>query len=301
MFRICDSRIFVVVFLSMASVTAQAVDLSRDAQDRLRSRLVVDESAINLWPALGESFDWNIGPSFDPQLFMNGIEAVAGIEGVWEAGETERSWRAETPFHTIKVIKEKMLFVVRDQRPYYLDPIPESMPEDSVLLEQARTLLEAIGARPDEMETHHIAFRARRSKPHKNLSSAPPSAPEKMSKKVYFDRSIGGIPIKGDKIVFTFSLDGRFRKMIGKWRRIDYGASTMSSSLSEEQFLSVSVEQLLVAGVDPDDAFPIYLGTTYVPYEISPGVFAVDLKGVARIGIYGPNGERRWHMHYYDI
>jgi hypothetical protein len=64
----------------------------------------------------------------------------------------------------------------------------------------------------------------------------------KVAKKVFVYRTIGGIPVHGDKLVFSFTLDGDLRKVRGQWRPVDVSGSELSGSLPEDQVVPTAVE-----------------------------------------------------------
>lgn len=104
---------------------------------------------------------------------------------------------------------------------------------------------------------------------------------ERMAIKSFAYREIGGIPVDGDKIVFTYSLDGTLRKIVGRWTPVNYERSSIASSATMEQFLERAAEALLAVGVAEQGAKDIRLGTHFVREEAEPGVFALRLMGYA--------------------
>ena len=101
-----------------------------------------------------------------------------------------------------------------------------------------------------------------------------------LAKDVYVYRSIGGIRVRGSRLRFQFFLDGRLRKIIGRWQKINMTKVQLTSDFeSEDAVLEAVAQKLAAEGVDPALGKNIRLHTTYslVPTD-DAGVYGLDMR-----------------------
>lgn len=237
-------------------------------------------------------------------------------------------YRARTPTHDIEVRLHDVQVLVRDRDRYHPEVSP-SLP-DTVLLQKSQALLAGLGAIPAEA----TSFDVRTLMAGARIEEAEDEAPMAQSaivtrplgKKVYFRRVLGDVEVAGNKMAFSFNLDGTFRKMRGRWTPLDYDRSQLSSQLSREQFVDRALDTLLAARVRPDSDLPIFLFTYFRPIEIprAPaalrpaaegadssaasgrppaecGMMAVDLRGLAIVEMQGPGDGTRLAQFDFDV
>jgi hypothetical protein len=114
---------------------------------------------------------------------------------------------------------------------------------------------------------------------------------QRVAFKSFVYRQLGGVPVDGDKLVFTYSLDGELRKVIGRWTPIDYRRSTLVSDLSLESFLERAERALVAIGVSPIGGRSIRLGTRYSTRAVADGTHVLRLVGFASVPLDAPRGD----------
>jgi len=68
--------------------------------------------------------------------------------------------------------------------------------------------------------------------------------PAVVSRKVFIDRTINEIPVLGNRLVLTFDLDGKFRKLAGRWTPINVKESTFTVSMNYDEIVSYVVGEI---------------------------------------------------------
>lgn len=103
--------------------------------------------------------------------------------------------------------------------------------------------------------------------------------------KVFVHRTLGGIRVAGDRLVFTFDLTGGLKKVLGRWRSLDPSRSqfTARSAQSSGDVVAAALEALSANGVHSFDVERIVVSTEY---EISGNV--ATLKGAVTVYRNGP-------------
>lgn len=96
---------------------------------------------------------------------------------------------------------------------------------------------------------------------------------------VLVQRTIGRIPVAGERISMLIDSDGLVRYMQGKWTPINFAESQLDANLTNEDVISKAVEELVVNGIRDvgDEKFTIR--THYAVEEKEPGSFTLKLRG----------------------
>ena len=85
---------------------------------------------------------------------------------------------------------------------------------------------------------------------------------KRVAKKVFVYRNIGGIPVDGQKLVFTYALDGDLRKVLGQWNQIYLTGGKLSSNLSEKEVIQRAL-QTVAAKIPTKVIDNLYVTTRY--------------------------------------
>jgi hypothetical protein len=261
----------------------------------LRQRLRLSESQIVLAPSAASSIDLSPGQPLDRIAFREVLRILSGTDSLRDLDAASDEWAAESDTLTLKVDRWDTRYVVRDLRGYHAQA--SGLPRDDLVIAQAQALLGPMGVRDAEigsMVVHTLVGQAA------DETGVDPT-PIALARKVFVYRKVGGISVKADRLVITFAVDGTFRKMLGRWHPVDYKASYLSSTLTPAQFVEAALDMLVAKNVSTQSDLPIRLFTDYVPLEASPGVFVLDLKGVAMVSLHGPNGTQLWDRYDFDI
>lgn len=68
--------------------------------------------------------------------------------------------------------------------------------------------------------------------------------PTMVSRKVFIDRTINEIPVLGNRLVLTFDLDGKFRKLAGRWTPINVKESVFTVDMNKDEIQSHVVSEI---------------------------------------------------------
>jgi hypothetical protein len=268
------------------------------AKEQLRQRLDFAGSMI----AFPTEQRADTQAAFDPLAFVAILEESTGITGFNVTEESANEWAAETEHHAVRVWLKDMRVEMRDRRGY--DAGLTRPANDVELLQQARELLAALGAFEEETAWCGLRNLVSSYKPKaqpEGPRTASDARPRWRATKVFCQRTVGGIPVDGDSMVASFASDGSLRKLLGKWRRIDYAHSQLTTTLTVEQFVEKALDALLAWGGGLESDRPIRLGTRYVAREVAIGLFVLELRGVAAIEIAGPGGAPRTTIYEFEI
>jgi hypothetical protein len=85
---------------------------------------------------------------------------------------------------------------------------------------------------------------------------------KRIAKKVFVYRLIGGIPVDGQKLVFTYALDGDLRKVLGRWDQLTLTGGKVSSSLSESEVVQRGLAEV-AAKMSTRTVKSLYVTTRY--------------------------------------
>ena len=156
--------------------------------------------------------------------------------------------------------------------------------DDEELLSRAKALTVPLGASMEELELNRVTSLAAKVKTH----GVPGVVEQRLiARKVFFQRSLGGIRVLGDNVVVSFALDGTFRALTGRWHAVDWSRSKVASSLSIDQFVERAIDAAIANGVDAGSKERIRLGTGYVLRQAGDG-WTAELRGLIAVGRPGP-------------
>jgi hypothetical protein len=151
---------------------------------------------------------------------------------------------------------------------YYINSneIPTTHDEllsDSYYIDNVFALLHAIGAQNDEIDFHITSIEAM----FQNVDEIGIGQPEiaTLEKITYVHRSVQGLPVVSDRMIFSYHLDGRLRQITGRWSPIDYNKSQYSSShQSIDEIIDLAIDRMIEERTNPfhrDE--PITINTVY--------------------------------------
>jgi hypothetical protein len=162
--------------------------------------------------------------------------------------------------------------------------------EDSVV-RRARRDLAALGISPSEIGSVEGRRLMVRTAPEAS-GSAP--VDEVVGLKVFVSRTLGGIPVLGHRIVFSYDLDGSFRKVSGRWPTLAASGHRLASTLSQAQIADrVAGELINAESTDFEGTAPLTF--VYDPETRSDGSVVLKLKVEASLDAQRAEnvGERR--------
>ena len=276
--------------LGLATILAANNFSSVDNREDLRTKLDLTNSRIEL---SAEHHETEINSALSGQSFglLDALQVETGEHlNVYEMSVDKLV--AANSNVTVKQRFEDNRIIVRDLRGY--DSNGESQANDEDLYKRSVELLKSFGGNKSEETQYDVRYLmvSRKIRPEPLSSNQDMQIqdipPEKLAKKVFIQRNIGNIPVVGDKLVFSYTLDGKFRKMLGKWHHIDYENSKMSSSISEDLFVEKALDNLQENDVNASTTEYIRLRTIFSLKKTQSGNHAVDLVGCAIVGVRGP-------------
>lgn len=228
---------------------------------------------------------------------------LADRDGVsFDLAERSRGgWNGSNAWHvgtkSISISEESWLIVVRDEREY--PPCCGEAPAAEVLTRNLERLLGALGVRLSQMDAA-VKTLMKIERPADSLSGGnyPTSEATPVSEKLLLKRQIGGIPVIGDKLVFTLADGNDVRKILGIWHRVAYKASRLTTTSTVEEIAALAVDavshRVRLAGLQVAPDAPIRVWTGYVVLPIGNGEFALELRGFVDVPALSPSGGFRW-------
>lgn len=265
----------VMMTLSALSHNARAANGAGTAREELRACLDLARSKIIL---PGRVDIAPTGEDFSPERFLASVESLVGEELPSTTVDASGHIVGENATRTIDIDTQRRRFILRDLRDYpEVSPDREAQPE--ALLAATKDLLRAIGE--NDPDSHAFEVRYLGASVKERGGGAP--TVYRVARKIFVQRLIANRPVLGDRIVFTFGLDGRFRKMLGQWRRLDLTASRLTTQVTEEQFIEAALDSLVARGIEADPDMRIVLQTVYTPEAVSDDTYMVRLEGMAKV------------------
>ncbi|MCK9458054.1 MAG: hypothetical protein M0R80_00045 [Proteobacteria bacterium] len=262
-----------------------------------------------------EFIEWSFDDFAERIGEVSGIPDYVGELEIEEADEwldyEDVVSTAESEYCTVQFNQYEMIVAVRDNRGYDVDweSVSEEGVDEDELRKRSEEILWEFGALPEETQDIRTAYLM---SGYIDYTKAKDGfiGPEKYSRravKVIIERIIGGIPVLGDRMVFSYALDGGFRKLIGQWKRIDFSESVLGISMTEEDFKEKALDYLeekqMAEGktISINTDLPIVLGTHYMPVEIEPGVYGLEIQGYARVTIRGPENSTKQTIYSFEL
>jgi hypothetical protein len=157
------------------------------------------------------------------------------------------------------------------------------------LIAKSRPVLEALGATSDETK---IVIRSFMAKDREN-GGAPGQARE-IARKVMVTREIAGIPVEGERIILSYSLDGSLRKVSGVWHPIDFDKSRFSTESTDTQITEGALKRIedesLKSRLGISGAGKVKIRTVLVPIDGGAGRTILVPQGRVDVPVTGPQG-----------
>jgi hypothetical protein len=250
----------------------------------IKSMSISDDSTI-----LSESV-----PKFAPVAgFGDGASMAAKIEEVIgeplgaDAEVTATTVAAETEAFVVDVDAERGAFLIRAKATF---PMVESdgWASREEVFTAAENVLNTLGVTDAETATTadlHGQFKA---------IDGEPEEPVALARKVFVDRTIGGVPVLGDRLVVSFGMDGSFRGLHGRWTPVDVAGSVLEVAMDTGE-----IEALVAGSMGYGAETTAMVRTVLVPDgieslaeegDVGPYPKALRLAWEAGVDTMGPDG-----------
>lgn len=178
-----------------------------------------------------------------------------------------------------------------------VDSLPDLAVEEKLKTDSTQ-LARAFGARDEEMTWAEVRGVGAAD----DDSGVSAGRARRVAHLVYIQRSIGGVRINGDRLIAEYALDGTLRGVRGQWRKVNYGASVLSTALTEEGVVQRALDLLVEMEIAPDSDLPIRI---FTQYEVLPGnghgEYKLRLEGVVEVGLHGPSGSRKKGLYRFSL
>lgn len=155
------------------------------------------------------------------------------MKSALEISDSDLKFYARVGHKSMFIDRVRAVIEVRDDRGLVIDVNEHSKQvrlPDSMLKQQAKALMRAMAIEVDD-ESVEVRSLMAMSKDEKGIET------REVARKVFVDRRISGIPVHGNRLVFTFTNNGEFRNVRGQWH--DYNADVSITHVSD------SIEQIL--------------------------------------------------------
>lgn len=262
-----------------------------ETRQRLLSQLDQKNMRIRLGPDMSRLTPAATALPFDAARFVTAIEKVSGVpvgptisdELATQVAGTGMLLVAESTRHRIRVGTDSKVLV---RGPHDFIPGPSGQIPDADFVEVAENLMRGLGATKDEWGEPYL-FRMGQGT--RSEEEGPqPVQDAALVQLVRYDRTVGGIPVRGNRMTFGFHLDGSFEDMRGRWQPINFSKSDLATTLSEDDVKRQGIEALLnegllrKPGLDPPEDPPIAIETFYVTsFDAASGQYVLDLRAEA--------------------
>ena len=282
--------------------TQQAAVQDVSAREILEEKLHQDMSGVILQPDNTAQIKSRTVPEVNLNAFLDSISQVSSMQveqsfhaadGNWEEGETRN--------HVVRTESHRGFFDVHVKEGVYEESVadrPDNLPDD-YFMSKTGVMLSEMGVHAEESDSHEVWRLMRASRPTKiNGELLDPTLEDKVTvspvmKKVTFYREVGGIPVLGNRLTFSFTLDGEFLSISGRWTSVDYAASQVSSDLSMTEFRDRMLDRVAAMGLESGKIENIYLRTFYKTEENATGKQVLNLYGNAILAIEDASGTGR--------
>lgn len=275
-----------------ARVPAQISALSA-ARDALRSRIDIAHSAIDLRVEASE-----IPPqrALDIGVFMTALAELASLEpapdSVW-TGDGFSHFVIGT--QTARLVPGTRYVDVHDSRGYAAETARD--PSDEELTTVGTRVMDALGIDPREGRAEVVSLGSESA----DASAATGTRVERVGRKVFFFRTLGGVPVAGARMVFSFAPDGSLRHIRGWWPVLDLAHSQTVSALSDAEVVERALDALIAGNAQTDSNVPITL-ETFLAVDEGESISTVRLRAAARTNGVDPEGNLTRGIRYeFDI
>jgi hypothetical protein len=207
------------------------------------------ETEITTAAAAPNEFKRPIPYRFEPYSFLSNLDSLLPDpvgELVLQDGRFEPATESSNQIVRVDATNER--FVIRSAAGSVADNISALRATDEDLKARTLSFMDALGAEPSEMSLDVRDL----TRSYRDTSGANPTIhSEVFARKVFVDRNVRGIPIVEDGVVLTYTVDGRFKKMIGRWQSVDYDSSRLGTSLTDAAVLDRGIQALVAQKLQP--------------------------------------------------
>jgi hypothetical protein len=260
-------------------------------RDRLRARLSASSLSLRLGVPAAERPGQN---DLDLNRFRQALGDVTGqpVELPEPAGD-KLFMKAGT--QAIFLDPRTRYMNIVDSRGYVYETSRDV--SDDQLARASRDLLQVMGIDPREAETEVVALGGESA-----AASGNGTTVERVGRKVFHFRKLGGIPVGSNRMVFSYALDGSLRHVRGTWPAIDYAGSYLESRLSIDEIVERALDAMLASQESTVSNTPVQIETFFeVADEFAPGTTTVKLRAAATTQASSESGPGRGVRYEFDI
>jgi len=273
----------------LAALASGCVEVDSATHESMNERGSMNVSIASDSTIVSESV-----PKFAPVTgFGDGATMAAKIEEVIgeslgaEAEVTATTVAAETEAFIVDVDAERGVFLIRAKATYPMVESDEWASREEVFT-AAESILNTLGVTDAETATTadlHGQFKA---------IDGEPEEPVALARKVFVDRTIGGVPVVGDRLVVSFGMDGSFRGLHGRWTPVDVAGSVLKVAMDTGE-----IEELVAGSMGYGAETTAMVRTVLVPDgieslaeegDVGPYPKALRLAWEAGVDTVGPDG-----------
>ena len=223
---------------------------------------------------------------------LNNIRNFTGSSDISDVIESQKEINATIGDYSVRISKNESGIYISDSKKY--DKTLQNNIEDSYFVNNAKDLIVSLGAKENEISLIQAATIMAVDKAYDEADSDEKSynngKPYAIGTKVYFWRSISGVPVEGDFSVVSFNLDGTFRKLKHDWQPINYNSSTFKSEKTQTEVIELAAQNLLNQGVKTKSDKKIKVRTFLKKVINEAGNSILKLTGSANVPKKGPKG-----------
>lgn len=152
--------------------------------------------------------------------------------------------------------------------------------DDAELIALSHGFVRALGV-PVEDASFMVRDVMRQARKQSDPLDATRTHPTRIASMVLVDRTLGGIPVVGDRLTLTFDAIDGIKRIDGRWRKIDYSRSTLATTMASDAILEVAAmtaaAEMADAGVSTSDIHSAHLRTVFEHDASDPD--RVELRG----------------------
>jgi hypothetical protein len=187
----------------------------------------------------------------------------------------------------IEVDRSRGAILIDDERGYDTAVSADIGEED--LTTRAKEILASLGVANEEP-----ALAIRTLVAEEKPMGGPATEKANLAYKVFVKRIVAGLPVRGEKLVLSYALDGSLRKVAGRWRTLDLDKSRMRLDSSLRDIGELALARVEKAALDNDLGLAaegeLRVLTAFRSESIGNGRFSLKPVGRVFVPITGPGG-----------
>jgi hypothetical protein len=243
--------------------------------------------------------DWvpDVSMQFNIESFVESVESDTATNLVANIGVAEGEYSATSDKHLVTIIGKGGRILVEDKEEaglLFLESALEPSLDGLELLLRSVVMASGLGAIEEQMGQADIREVLAMSRPEEGSNEPDIGINNRIraSTKVFYWRTIGGLEVPSNRLVFTYSNSGELLRIRGRWVEVDYEASQMKSNISLENFVVKAKETLENSDVDIGNIqSDIVLRTYFKDVATENGEYLLDMVGGVFYRATGETGE----------